>query len=346
LQGNLRRRAAHWYEQALPSLTGLSKDRIEGRLKQMTEMTPDVKPTVATKEVRRLLGHSARVNSVALSADGKLAVSGSDDRTMRLWDVQTGKELHVFPAFSSEVRVVALSADGKYAASHNLGLVQTWDMATRNRVNGHAFGSTPINGLAFLMDNQRFLVGSAAPGGATSGLGTLWLMAPSMTSALSGSKRGPIYAVAACSDGRHAIIGCAEGLVQIYDVEARREVRSFVGHNDSVLGVAMTKDARQAMTCGSDKLAKLWDTQSGKLIRIFKGHTGAVTCLAMSADGRRAVTGSHDKTIRVWDVTSGRELCRFTGHTDAVTSIAISANGRHVLSASADQTVRLWDLTR
>jgi WD40 repeat protein len=278
---------------------------------------------------------------VALTPDGKLALTGSDDRTTRLWDVRTGKELNLFRDFGA-VRAIALSADGKYVASAYNNSLLCWEVQSRNQTGSVSFGGvTSVNGLAFLADNQRFLTAKEAQD-----LTIVTAEPPTRLTNLPRTDRSEVRCMAVSADGRLAILGCARGAVQIYNIEAKREERALPGHKEDVLGVALTKDGRVAVTASADKTVAVWDALTGKALRVLRGHLGRVTSLAMTPDGRRAVSGSDDKTVRVWDPRTGKEVRRLNGHTDAITSVAISADGRLVLSASADKTVRLWDLAR
>jgi WD40 repeat protein len=305
------------------------------------EVAPDGPAMVVAKELRQFVGHTARVNSVAVSADGKLALTGSDDRSVRLWDTATGQELFSFANVSAEARAVALSGDGKYAIAACKNQILGWEIESRKRVVARGFGSTPIESITFLPDHERLLVGQSA--------GSLWLLplqAGVRATAFAREDQGAIHAVAVSADGRVGIVGGSDGLVQLYDLTSRREQGRLVGSKDDVLSVALTRDASQAVTAGADKLIRIWDSQTAKVIRTLSGHQGRVTSLSLSPDGRRIVTGSDDKTVRVWDVKTGKELWRLTGHSDAVTSVAFAPEGRQVWSAGADKTVRLWELSR
>ncbi len=197
--------------------------------------------------------------------------------------------------------------------------------------------------LVFLPDNQRLLFANS--------LGVVRLY---RTPELGGyldtifpkdPARRAVQSVAVSSDGRLGILGCADGLVQVYSLAPLRETRRLIGHKEDVLGVALSKNGDRALTA-ADQTVRVWDMQTGKTLRICKGHVGKVTCLVLTPDGRRAVTGGEDKTVRVWDVANGRELRRFSGHKDLVTSVSVSSDGRYCLSASADHSICLWDLSR
>ncbi len=264
-------------------------------------------------ELRRFVGHTGPVYSVTLSADGRRALSGSNDMTVRLWDTDTGQELKRFEEHTETVfspmsmsASVALSADGRRALSGSVhGTVRLWDTDTGQelkRFEGHT---------------------------------------------------DAVLSVALSADGRSALSVGQYGTVRLWDTDTGQELKRlerkhFFGRKDTAFSVALSADGHRALSAsydgtGSlDKTAHLWDADTGQELKRFEGHTDGVLSVALSADGRRALSGSQDKTVRLWNTDTGRELKRFGGHTDGVESVAMSADGRRALSGSLDKTVRLW----
>jgi WD40 repeat protein len=314
------------------------------------EPEPTVQPPQPGNAVRLLLGHTDRVHSISFSRDGKRALSCSADGTVRVWDVQTGKELFdVLKAKRPDVQVATWTSDGRYAVvgTARAGQAIHYDVearkflsSTSSLTSGEGAAATA---LAFLPDNERVLFANS--------LGDVRLYRSPAFGTLSDTKfprdpaRRAVYSVGVSADGRFGILGCSDGLVQIYDLATLRETRRLIGHKADVLGVGLSKDGSRALTA-ADQTVRVWQAQTGKTLYTCKGHTGKVTCLALATDGRRAVSGSEDKTLRVWDVQTGKERKRLTGHTDTVTSVALSSDGRYALSASADHSIRLWDLSK
>lgn len=81
------------------------------------------------------LGHSGNVSSVAFSPDGKYILSGSDDKTLKLWDIETGKEIRTFAGHANSITSVAFSPDGRYALSGSWdNTLKLWDIVTGNEI--------------------------------------------------------------------------------------------------------------------------------------------------------------------------------------------------------------------
>jgi hypothetical protein len=291
------------------------------------------------KEVRRFEGHSAAVHSVTFSPDGRRALSGGEDQTVRLWEVESGKELQklVDPIHHS-ILCVAFSPDGRRALASGPSHALLWDLEKGKELRRFTGGETWMEGVAFSPDGRRVL---------TVGRGATVLLWDAETGKELHSFTGHsewTFRVAYSPDGRHALSGSWDKTVRLWEVETGKEVRRLLGHTEGVQSVVFSPDGRRILSSSTDGTIRVWDVQTGKEVRQLLGHTGSVRSVVFSPDGRRALSGGEDGTVRLWDAGTGTELHRFEGHTGAVRSVACSPCGRYALSAGADRSVRLWRL--
>jgi WD40 repeat protein len=140
-----------------------------------------------------------------------------------------------------------------------------------------------------------------------------------------------------------SIYGDKTHRVRLWDVQTGQELRSLVGHTDSVYAMAFSPAGKYAATASADNTARLWDLASGQEVRRFVGHTGIVAGVAFSPDGQWVATSSADNTARLWDAATGRELRRFNGHTGLVSLVGFVGDGHRLITSSYDNSVRLWD---
>jgi RNA polymerase sigma factor (sigma-70 family) len=284
-------------------------------------------------EVRRFEGHTMGAWGLAFSPDGRHALSGAGDGTVRLWEVATGREVRRFTGYTRAVDDVSFSSDGCKAltAIHD-GTARLWDVQTGNEIlvlRGH---TGEVHRVAFSPDGRRALSGSHDH------TARLWDLETGNE-----LRRLPGYCgVAFSPDGRRALTESEN--VLLWDVETGARVRELLGHRGPVTSVVFLPGGRQALSSGHDSTLRLWDLDTGQEIHCFSGHTGEVNRVAITRDGRAAVSGSEDKTVRVWDLQTGKELQCFTGHTEGVIGVAVSPDGRYALSGSHDGTMRLWRL--
>jgi WD40 repeat protein len=130
----------------------------------------------------------------------------------------------------------------------------------------------------------------------------------------------------------------------VWDLETGQDLRTLIGHTDSVRGVAITPDGRHAVSASSDNTLKVWDLVTGQELQTLIGHASHVNGVAVTPDGRRAMSASNDNTLEVWDLENGQELRTLTGHSSGVFGVAVTPDGRRAVSASNDDTLKVWDL--
>jgi WD40 repeat protein len=289
--------------------------------------------------IRTLSGHRDWVSSVAICPDSRHALSGSGDRLLRLWDLQTGQLLRTLAGHEDGVSSVAVSPDGRQAVSgsHDRTL-RLWDLQTGRLLRILVGHEAVVFGVAISPDGRWALSGSRDR------TLKLWdLSTGRLLRDVVGHEDG-VSAVAVSSDGRQALSGSEDGAVISWDLPTGRLLCTFAGHKEGVNAVAVSPDGRQALSGSHDRTLRLWDLQTGRLLRTLVGHDAMVFGVAISPDGRQALSGSYDRTLRLWDLTTGQVLGTLAGHEWGVSAVAISPDGRQALSGSEDRTIKLWDL--
>ncbi|NQS96837.1 MAG: caspase family protein, partial [candidate division Zixibacteria bacterium] len=248
--------------------------------------------------LRTFSGHSGWVNSVAFSADGRYALSGSWDNTLKLWDIQNGNCLRTFSGHSDIVFSVAFSPDGGYALSgSNDKTSKLWDINSGIQIRTFSGHSSKVNSVAFSPDGRYALSGS---GDKTL---KLWDIQTGNCLRTFREHRKRVSSVAFSPDRRYALSGSWDNNLKLWDINSGKEIRAFRGHSKSVESVAFSPDGRYALSGSEDKTLKLWDIQTGKCLRTFSGHGANILSVAFSPDGRYALSGSDDNTLKLWDIT-------------------------------------------
>ncbi len=287
------------------------------------------------------LGHTDRIWGVALSRNGRVAISGSDDKTVRAWDMLTGRCLATLEGHTASVLCVGLSRNGQYAISGSSDkTVRVWDVSKSHCISILKGHKSSVLGVVLCEDGRRAISGSADNNV------MVWdIETGRCLSALKGKTVG-IRCGAISNDGRLAIFGSFDKTIRVLDVEKCRYLATLKGHTGSVWGVALSGDGRFAISGSSDKTVRVWDVWTGRNLAILEGHKNSVFGVALSNDGRRALSGSSDMNLRVWDVLTGRCLVTLAGHTEKVLNVALSGDGHFALSGSHDKTVRMWDVEK
>ena len=286
-----------------------------------------------------LEGHTDTVTSVALSEDGKRAVSASGDETLKIWDMETGEEIRTLKGHTAWVTSVALSVDGKRAVSaSNDSTLKIWDMETGEEIRTLEGHTLDVTSVALSVDGKRAV--SASQDNTLK----IWDMKTGREIRTLKGHTAWVNSVALSEDGKRAVSASQDNTLKIWDMETGEEIRTLQRHTDRVNSVVLSNDGKRAVSASGDKTLKIWDMETGEEIRTLKGHTDQVTSVALSEDGKRAVSASWDRTLKIWDMEAGEEIRTLEGHTSEVTSVALSNDGKRAVSASYDSTLKIWDM--
>ncbi|WP_437839853.1 AAA family ATPase [Sorangium sp. So ce1153] len=291
--------------------------------------------------VRTLDGHTDSVSGVAVTSDGRFAISASWDDTVKMWNLDTGQLLRTLEAHPFDVADVAVTADGRFAVSASGdSTLKVWDLATGQLLRTLEGHTSSVNGVAVTTD------GRVAVSASQDKTLKVWNLATGQLLRTLEGHTGPVSGVAVTTDGRFAISASQDKTLKVWDLATGQLLRTLEGHTDPVLGVAVTADGRFAASASQDKTLKVWNLATGQLLRTLEGHTGPVSGVAVTTDGRFAISASWDKTLKVWDLATGQLLRTLEGHTDGVRDVAVTADGRFAVSAAAywDETLKVWDL--
>jgi WD40 repeat protein/transcriptional regulator with XRE-family HTH domain len=331
---------------------------------------------------RLFVGHTHSVTGLAFSPDGRVALSGSGDKSARLWDIQTGQELHTLTGHTAGVHSVAFSPDGRVVlTSSEDNTARLWDVQTGQELLTLTGHTDWVNGIAFSPDGRYALTGSFdrtlrlwdlrqngrevrvfneaedikaiafSPDGqyVLSGNGTtnevrLWAVATGQEVRRFTGATGGVTNVAFSPDGQYVLAGDGDGGVRRWHLrQANAEPRLFTGHTDQIAEVRVSPDGRYVLSTSWDNTARLWDIKTGQEVRRFVG-TSALWSGAFSPDGQTALLGAGDGAIRLWDVQPPADPRTFSGHTGGVGAVAFSPDGRYILTGGWDMTARLWDI--
>jgi WD40 repeat protein len=292
-----------------------------------------------------LTGHTGWVHSVAFHPHGQLLASGSQDETVRLWDVSSVLNVGAmnnqgvrWPLQStSPVNSVAFSSDGRILAwGGGDGAIQLRDVARSHKLHQLTGHTDKVNSVAFSPDGQ-FLASAG------SNVITLWDVTSGRELRQLKGHTDVVQSVAVSPDGQLLASASGDETVRLWDVAGGKavQVRRLEGHREAVWSVAFSPDGRTLASGSYDTTVWLWDVARGQEVRQLKGHTGGVNSIAFSPDGQTLASASSD-TIALWDMARARKIEQLRGHAHLVQSVAFSPDGRVLASASWDETVRLW----
>ncbi len=292
-----------------------------------------------------LEGHVDHVSCFAISRDGQTLVSGSDDKTIRLWNLLNGTAIKTIEGHSDWIACLALSPDELQIASgsrdHTVGLWSFPEGRALKKLEGH---SEDILCLAFSPDGRSLATGSADK------TVRLWRMPDGHGLATLSGHSDIVSCLAISPDGRLLASGSYDNHVRLWSLPEGQPVATLRGHKAMVNCLVFSPDGLTLATGSKDRSVLLWSLPDGTRLNRLQGHRDDISCLTVSPDGRLLATGSWDSTVRLWSLPAGEFLDTLgaigtmDGHTGWVTCIAFSPDGIVLASAGSDNAVRLWSV--
>jgi len=268
-----------------------------------------------------------------------MVATGSSDRTAKLWDVETGKEIAtLMTAELKPVQGLAYSPNGKLLAIAGDDMfVQVRDANNgdvRHLLAGH---SDIVNCVAISPD------GATLASGSSDKTIKLWDLATGIEKRTLTGHADAVLVVAFARDGKLASAG-ADKLVKWWDLANEKQPTTLAGHDDVVRALAFTSDGATLASGGADQTIRIWELGKDVPTRTLKGHSGAVRALAFAPDGQLASAGD-DAVIKLWTPGALRLRHTFGGHGAPVVSLAFTPGGRTLVSGGANSSAFAWDPT-
>ncbi len=305
---------------------------------------------ITGKLKKKLVGHAPfLIKGLAFVGNQSLA-TGGDDKIVRLWNLETGKETIAFPAHTHRIEALAVSPNAKLVAATDAnGLIVVYKTDGSEKKSIIATSGSESNaanlGIFFTPDgtkiftgggdqNPRLTVAPGPTGDSVPGMASTVLRFP--------GHAGRINAVAGTLDGKLLATASEDSSVRVWDAASGKTLRHLQGLLSKATALAIRPDGKQIAAGTEDGGLKLWDLSATDDHRAATEATASLWTGAFNADGSRFATGGADRAIRLYDTETGKLLATLAGHGAAVTGLAFLPNDR-LASAGGDKLVKLWD---
>jgi WD40 repeat protein len=338
----------HRYQSAADVLQDLNPKPLQVTVRSSVTATvaSPAEPDSPWQCLYTLTEHSATANSVAINPQESIFASGSDDQTIHLWHLDTGKRLRTFSG-PAAVKSVAISPDGEMlAGGSDHPSILLWSLDTGELLHTLTGHSGDIRSVTFSPDGTLLISGS--------GDDTLKLWYPETGECLhtidvhskgaNSFTRSPcaISSVAFHPHDQLLASSSDDKTIKLWNLHTLKPVNTLIGHTDEVTSIAISPDGTLLASGSLDHTINLWNLNSGELLCTLTGHHRGIHSVAISTDGNTLVSGSLDDTINLWSLKTRELLHTLAEHTRRVYDVAISADGNTLISSSGDRTIKIW----
>jgi WD40 repeat protein len=270
----------------------------------------------------------------------RASVYKSDNNTVPLWDVATGKQLYQLIGAKDSVGSVIFSPNSQILAGWTSSTVLLWDVATGRVLHELNQDNESVSSVIFSPDSQVLASWSS------SNL-YLWDIATGKQLHKLTQDKKSVSSVAISPDNQ-ILVSWSSGALYLWDVATGKQLHELTQDNKYVSSVIFSPDSKILAYGYHNKTHKtlyLWDIAAGKQLHELTGNSVDVTCVAFSPDGQTLAAQSSDPTVRLWDVATGKPLRPMIAHSGTVNTVEFSPDGKYLVSAG-NNVVRLWEIYR
>ncbi|HFU75369.1 MAG TPA: WD40 repeat domain-containing protein, partial [Arcobacter sp.] len=279
--------------------------------------------------------HWKSVKSITISPDGKTLVSGYDDNTIRVWDIQSGEEKRTYYVDKHfDIPMMDISPDGKLLV-HAMDWQKIKILKMKNgKLVRNINTDTGWSSLIISSDGKIIISSSADTI-------KLWNIESGKKIKTLSQYNYDKSLLAITPDGKIIVSRDGNGAIILCDIVSEKKIKTFQGHTDRIRSIAITPDSK-TIVFRFDDYIKLFDIKSEEELKTLYGHTGMIESIAITPDGKTIVSGSRDRTIKLWDIESGEELATFVSFgKDSWASI--TSDGYYNSSDSGLQYIKFVD---
>lgn len=297
-----------------------------------------------------LAGHTNGVTDVVYTADGSRLVTGDRDGLVKIWDTNSGAELHTLSGHTADIAKFTFNADDTLLATASAdSTARVWDLETGEELLILSDHIEWVTGIDFSPDGSRLATGDDG------GQIRIWDLTTGEELLNLIGHTNFVNEVVYSPDGTQLISASYDGTIKFWDANNGQEQFTLTDHNDTVFGLAFSPDWALMATESLDNSIKLWDlsaigeeTDNQPLWTANRNAGGAgasnATRMTFTPDGQQILTLDADGNVSEWDVATGQLTRRIPCLTADEFTIAVSPDSTHLALSSESGIVNICSL--
>lgn len=301
-----------------------------------------------TELIRTIKGHTAAVTALTITADNQYIISGSQDKIIKVWHLETGKEIFSLTEHPEWITSLAITNDGKTLIS---GLedatIKVWNLTTKKVIFTLTEHQAPITSLVITPDQKELISGSDDK------TIKVWDLETGKNIFTIKAHRAEIKNITITPDGEKIVSASYDKTIKIWNLKTRKLISTIKGNNAELTGALVTPDGKRIIAYDIDGEWDFFfgdimvlDFVTGEEIYNLSGHKNVVESVSVTPDSKILFSASADSTIKVWDLETGEEITTLREHNISVSNVKITTDGKRAISTGYDTTIKVWDLEK
>jgi WD40 repeat protein len=313
------------------------------------DCVPNLAPMPPNWSCRHTLtGHQglfAAIKTIAISPHLPVVATGSEDKTIRLWNLDTGTEIGILTGHQKSVETIAFypHQSGLLFSGDRSGQIKLWQVDPAEELISIDSQQGKVNCLAISPDGKSIISGGSDQTikiwcfGLSDERSIDYLVSlKAHQLAVNGIAFNPIE-----GEVKFASVS-SDRLVILWGMESKTPLSILSNHTQAVKTLAFSPDGKLLATAGDDGLIVIWDLDNRKLARTISAHRWMISSLSFLADGATLISASWDGNVKFWDVNSGAEIDCLSVHEGEVLAMEICKDRQSIVTASRDRTAKIW----
>ena len=289
--------------------------------------------------ISTLKGHTAVVNSLAFSPDGKKLVSGSSDRTINLWELTNQRRLYIFFGAQDGISAVSFSPDSKQITASSFDRsITSWKVDNKQLLHSFLYlnsatsHSNLVTSIAY-SPNGKILASSSADRTIR-----LWSTSSSKIQKTLSGHTDTVFTIAYSPNGQILASGSADRTIRLWQINRLKSSQILTGHTDWVNTIAISPNGCILVSGSTDRNIKIWDLNTGESIATYRHHQAGIRSLAIGADNRTIASLDFNGLLLIWDLDTGEIKATLTGSG----CVIFSPNSKTLATGGNGGTIQIW----